>query len=41
LPSKASVAMRFWQDDIVILSEARNPRILLAEQYITPSLKML
>jgi hypothetical protein len=29
------------QDDIVTLSEAKNPRILLAERYITPSLKML
>jgi len=29
------------QEDIVILSEAKNPRILLAARYITPSLKML
>ena len=29
------------QDDIVILSEAKNPRILLATRYITLSLKML
>jgi len=29
------------QDDIVILSEAKNPRILLAAKYITPSPKML
>jgi hypothetical protein len=29
------------QDDIVILSEAKNPRILPAARYITPSLKLL
>jgi len=29
------------QHDIVILSEAKNPRILLAARYITLLLKML